>query len=76
MPWTRKLPQSVTLKDGRTLVTLADAKAVVELLPTSHQWREHWLYASGLIKEAASSGGALGETQAHLIRALRLERLI
>ena len=76
MPWTRKLPSLIELKDGRTLVTLADARAVMQSLPTSHQWRERWLYTGGLLKESASSDGALGETHAHLTRALRLEGLL
>jgi hypothetical protein len=76
MPWTRKLPSLIELKDGRTLVTLADARDAMRTLPRLHQRREHWLYAGALIHEAANGGGAMGETQAHLTRALRVEGLI
>jgi hypothetical protein len=76
MPWTRKLPSLIELKDGRTLVTLADARDVMRSLPRPHLRREHWLYAEALIHEAANGGGAMGETQAHLTRALRVEGLI
>jgi len=76
MSWTRKLPSPIALKDGRTLATLADARSLMQSLPTSRQWREQWLYAGGLLKEAASSGGSVGETQAHLMRALKAEGLI
>ena len=76
MPWTRKLATPIELKDGRTLVTLADARALMQSLPANRQRREHWLYAGGLMKEAASSGNSMGQTHGPLMRALRLEGLI
>jgi hypothetical protein len=76
MPWTRELFAPIALKDGRTLVTLADARALMQTLPQRHQNNEHWLYAGGLMQEAATFNGAMRETQAHLTRALKVERLI
>jgi hypothetical protein len=76
MPWTREFPAPITLKDGRTLTTLADARALMLALPRSHQRDEHWLYAGGLMQEAATFNGGMRETQAHLTRALKAEGLI
>jgi hypothetical protein len=76
MPWTRDLSAPIELKDGRTLITLADASALMQSLPANRQRREHWLYAGGLLKEAASSGNSVGQAHGPLMRALRLEGLI
>jgi hypothetical protein len=32
MPWTLKLPSAITLKDGRVLATLDDARALIRAL--------------------------------------------
>jgi hypothetical protein len=76
MSWSRKLPSPIALKDGRTLSTLADARSLMQSLPTSREWHEHWLYADGLMKEAAMGRGAIREAQTHLTRALRQAGLI
>jgi hypothetical protein len=76
MPWSRKLPTPVALKDGRTLATLADARAIVQALPERRQRNEHWLYAGELLLEAATRQGPMKITVAQLERALKAEGLI
>jgi hypothetical protein len=76
MPWSRKLPTPIVLKDGRTLATLADARALVLSLPACRQRSEDWFYAMGLIREAAVLGGPAGVTVTQLIRALKADGLI
>ena len=53
MPWTRKLYEPITLKDGRKLVTLDDARAFMLKLPARHQLRPTWQYAGELVLKAA-----------------------
>jgi hypothetical protein len=76
MSWSRKLPSPIALKDGRTLATLADARALVLSLPASRQRNEDWLYAMGLMREAAVLNGPAGVTASQLLRALKAEGLI
>ena len=76
MPWSRMLQSPIALKDGRTLATLADTRALVLSLPTSRQRNEDWYYAMGLIREAAVLDGPAGVTSAQLIRARKAEGLI
>jgi hypothetical protein len=73
MPWTRKFAEPITLKDGRTLVTLADARALIRALPQRDQRNERWLYAGGLLLEAATTTGPMKNAAAQLTRALEAE---
>jgi hypothetical protein len=76
MPWTRKFAEPLALKDGRTLVTLADARALIQALPQRDQRNERWLYAGGLLLEAATTSGPIRNTVVQLTRALQAEGLI
>ena len=76
MPWTRKLPQPIALKDGRVIATLDDARVVVRSLPARSQSSDVWLYVGGLILEAATARGPIRETAAQLRRALRADGLL
>jgi hypothetical protein len=59
------------------IATLGDARAVMRSLPAQRQSNDTWLYAGGLLLEAAmSSSGPIGETIANLRRALKAEGLI
>lgn len=73
MPWTRRLTRPIALKDGRLLITLADARAVMLALPERRRRNELWLYAGALLLEAAVLGGAMAETAAQQTRALKAE---
>jgi hypothetical protein len=76
MTWARKFAKPIALKDGRTLTTLADARALVDALPERQRRNEHWLYAGELLIEAATRHGPMKITAAQLARALQAERLI
>jgi hypothetical protein len=53
MPWSRKFPSPIVLKDGRTIATLADASIIVLALPERTRLRPHWQYAGKLLLDAA-----------------------
>ena len=76
MPWTRKFPQPIALKDGRVIATLDDARVVMRSLPATSQSRDVWLYTGGLMLEAATVRGPIRETAAQLRRALRADGLL
>jgi hypothetical protein len=54
--WSKKLPEPVRLKDGRELITLSDARALILGLAESRQARPTWLYAIELLLKAADTG--------------------
>jgi hypothetical protein len=56
-------------------VTLNDARVVMRSLLRS-QRSEVWVYAFGLMLEAATSDSPIGETDAQLRRALRADGLL
>jgi len=76
MPWTRKLPAKITLKDGRVLTTLAEAHEMVFTLSEPQQSRPHWQYAVKLLLDAAEHEGDLEKVWAQLRRALLVEGMI
>ncbi|WP_158816149.1 hypothetical protein [Methylocapsa sp. S129] len=76
MPWARHLTVPIVLNDGREIVTLNDARTVIRSLPAQTQNNDVWLYTGGLLLEAATSDGPIGETVANLRRALKAEGLI
>jgi hypothetical protein len=75
MPWSRPLPAPIVLKGGRVIVTLNDARSIMTSLPATSQSRDVWLYAGGLMLEAATSNVPIGEAAAQLRRALRANEL-
>ena len=40
--WSARLPRPIVLRDGKTLRTLADARAFVLALPEGDQERQSW----------------------------------
>jgi hypothetical protein len=44
MPWTRKFPEPIKLKDGRKFATLGQARELMLALPERHQSRPFWQY--------------------------------
>jgi hypothetical protein len=76
MPWSRPLSEPIVLKDGRVIATLNDARVIMRSLPATSQSRDVWLYADGLMLEAATSDGPIREAAAQLRRALRAEGLL
>jgi len=74
--WSRKFPSPITLRDGRTIATLAEARDLVLALPALHQRNGHWQYAAIQILKAAADTAAVGPAQAQLRIALRAEGLL
>jgi hypothetical protein len=64
------------LHDGRTLVTLADARELMRSLPSQRQRDEQWRYVDGLLLEAATGRGAMGRVKIQLLHALKIEGLV
>ncbi|SEF00689.1 hypothetical protein SAMN05519104_7681 [Rhizobiales bacterium GAS188] len=77
MPWSRKLIEPITLKDGRVL-TVADARAFMLALPERRQMAPYWQYAAELLLKAATrnSVDAPRDTWAQLRRALMAEGMV
>ena len=59
MPWSALLSRPLTLRDGKKLATLADARAFVLALPAAYQDRNAWQSAAGLLMAAAEHGGSV-----------------
>jgi hypothetical protein len=55
--WHARLSQSIIMRDGKRLVTLADARTVVLALPAADQERATWKAAARLLIAAAEQGG-------------------
>ena len=73
--WKAKLPNPIILNDGRSIVTLAEARAF-RSLPERHQHSEHWQYAIGLLVDSAIGNANRTRTFHQLRRALKVEGLI
>ena len=78
MSWTRKFDAPISLKDGRKLVSLDDARRLMLSLPESKLRAVHWEYAGDLLQKAACRDGrfAFAQAIAQLPRALEAEGLI
>jgi hypothetical protein len=78
MPWTRKFPEPIKLKNGRTVATLGQARELMLALPERHQIRPFWQYAAELLIDAAERGdrASVDDAAAQLSRALAAEGLL
>jgi hypothetical protein len=76
MPWTSKFRPSLVLRNGRSIATLSDARALILALPESHQERPYWQYAAELLLKAADGQETIAEARNQFLRALRGEGLI
>jgi hypothetical protein len=76
MAWNRKLPSTISLRDGRTIATLAEARALMLALPVRHQVRPFWQYAAELMLEAAQRDDKIEDAYHQLTRALTAEGLL
>jgi hypothetical protein len=77
MPWTSKIGTPIKLRDGRAIVTLSDARALILSLPEQHQARPYWVYAAELLLKAAEPGQtSIKEAHDQFLRALKGEGLI
>jgi hypothetical protein len=73
-----KLCPPIALRDGRILLTLAEAHRLMHSLPEPRLRTEHWQVTADLIHKAASrcSQFTMAQVQAQLPRALKAEGLI
>jgi hypothetical protein len=78
MPWSRKLATPITLKDGRTIATLSQAREMMLSLPMTHRRGEMWRYTAELLGEAAADNSYVPHTEAEaqFMRSLKTEGLI
>ena len=74
--WSRRLPKSIVLRDGREIKTLADARAFIFALPERRQASRRWEYASRLLAAAKDDVYFVKQFAAQLKRALKAEGLI
>jgi hypothetical protein len=74
MAWSRKLPVSIRLNDGRTIATLGHARALMLELPVGHQVRPYWQFAAELLLDAAEQNGDIDEAWAQFSREACLPR--
>jgi hypothetical protein len=73
MAWSRKLPVSIRLRDGRRIITLEHARSIMLTLPERYDVMPFWQYAAELLIDAAEQGGDVQEAWAQLSRALEAE---
>jgi hypothetical protein len=78
MPWSRKLAKSIALRDGRTIVTLGDVRALVLSLPAAHRHTAQWRLIAELLKEDAANFAFVSDLaiEARLALALKAEGLL
>jgi hypothetical protein len=77
MPNLDALHTPIALKDGRAIVTLNDARALITALPFQHQSRRHWLRAHDLLQDAARRKGRPSDAAiAQLRKALTTQGLL
>jgi len=57
MAWSDRLEEPITLPEGRALVTLEDAARYIQKLPKTEQPKPHWQTATGILINAAETGG-------------------
>lgn len=77
MPWTRKLEPPVILKDGRKLLTLADARLLIQSLPEGRGAEPAWQLTGDVLMGAASGQeSAVRKINLQLIRALQKDGML
>jgi hypothetical protein len=75
MPWTRKFPTSISLKDGRKILTIGDARDLMSSLADGRQNGPAWQFAVELLQHASTRDDATpaGQARAQLVRVLRAD---
>jgi hypothetical protein len=76
MPWSRKFAKPIALKDGRTIATLGEARALILSLPDLHQTTLHWQHAAKMISRAAEAKCGIDEGRMQMVLALKAEGLL
>jgi hypothetical protein len=76
MTWSRQFANPIALKDGRTIGTLAAARALILSLPELHQRSPTWHETGELLAEAANDKTWVPNAEAQLSQALEAEGLV
>jgi hypothetical protein len=78
MPWSRQFSTPITLKDGRTIATLGQAREMMFSLPTASRRDATWRSAASLLSEAAVDNTYLKpvDAETQLLVALKVEGLL
>jgi hypothetical protein len=76
MPWSREFSAPIALKDGRSITTLGQGRALMLNLPVRNQVRPYWQYTAKLLLIASQDDDALDRARAQLSRALMIEGLL
>ena len=76
MAWIEPFWKPIKLRDGRTLITLEDARELIAALPASKQAESHWQNAQALLTRASISPSAMDEALTVVLGALNAEGLI
>ncbi len=71
----KRLSSTITLRDGRKVVTLAEAVSLLSELPERRQRHPVWEKAMEMLLQASESGKAIDmrHATAQLVRALQVE---
>lgn len=70
MSWDQCFTTTVSLPDGKKLVTLYDAANYISALPSAEREEEKWQSAMRLLVEAAEKRTSLRSTRTQIMRAL------
>jgi hypothetical protein len=73
MSWSRKLSKPLHTVDGKTLRTLADARAYAVTLPEQYNSRRHWQRAAELMLDAAADASSIAAASKQIELALFLD---
>lgn len=74
--WTRRF-KAITLADGRSIASLAEARDLLAALPPPRRSDRHWKYADDLLARAADRNEKYStmDARAQMARALKEEGL-
>jgi hypothetical protein len=78
MPWSRKFPTSIKLKDGRKILTIGEARDLMSSLADGRQNDPAWQFAVELLQYSSTRVDATpaGQARAQLVRVLKADGLI
>jgi hypothetical protein len=71
MPWSKKLPAPIVLRDGQMALTLDEVRELLRAISPRYRQGAVWRYVGELIKEAANDRASVEEVAEVLSRGLR-----
>jgi hypothetical protein len=74
--WDRKFAPPLSLRGGRAMLTLADARDLILALPEHAQRDPHWEYAAKALLAGARTARDVGAARGQLAIALKNEGLL